>query len=201
MWPIHDRLQPVQPLGQARYLAESVRGTGTTIAAVAAVDRQFHRPRPSARRRWKKGGEAHAIGRSRGGLSTKIHAVVDQDGLPVRLHITAGQASDKTVAPLLLDDLPPGIVVADRGYDSLALVKRVAARGGEAHIPTQSRVRLQRSVPPDLYRRRNLVERYFCKIKQFRRIATRFEKHAVNFLAAVALASTRIWLRSIEYVL
>jgi len=127
--------------------------------------------------------------------------VVDQDGLPVRLHITPGQASDKTVAPLLLDALPPSTVVADRGYDSRALVERVTARGGEAHIPTQSRVRLQRSVPPELYRQRNLVERFFCKLKQFRRIATRFEKHATNFLAAVALASTRIWLRSIESAL
>ncbi len=116
----------------------------------------------------------------------------------MRLHITAGQASDKAAAPALLDALPPGTVVADRGYDSLALVQRVAARGGAAHIPTLSRVRLQRSVPPDLYRRRNLIERFFCKLKQFRRIATRFEKLATNFLAAVALASTRIWLRSIE---
>ncbi|MFN3210016.1 MAG: transposase [Roseovarius sp.] len=123
--------------------------------AKTTVDRLFHRPRPSARRRRKKGGEDHAIGRSRGGLSTKIHAVVDQDGLPVRLHITAGQASDKTVAPVLLDALPPGTVIADRGYDSLALVERVAARGGLAHIPTQSRVRRQRSVPRDLYRRRS----------------------------------------------
>jgi transposase len=119
----------------------------------------------------------------------------------VRLHITPGQASDKTTAPVLLDALPPGTVVADRGYDSLALVERVAARGGEAHIPTQSRVRLQRSVPPDLYRQRNLIERFFCKLKQFRRIATRFDKHATNFLAAVALASARIWLRSIESTL
>jgi transposase len=100
-----------------------------------------------------------------------------------------------------LDALPPGTVIADRGYDSLALVERVQARGGQAHIPTQSRVRLRRSVPPDLYRRRNLVERFFCKLKQFRRIATRFEKHATNFLAAVALAATRIWLRSIESAL
>jgi transposase len=131
-------------------------------------------------------------------LSTKIHAVVDQDGLPVRLHLTPGQASDKTTAPVLLDALPAAIVVADRRYDSLALVDRVAARGGEAHIPTHSRVRQQRTVPRDLYRQRNLVERFFCKLKQFRRIATRFEKHAANFLAAVALASTRIWLRAIE---
>ena len=126
------------------------------------------------------------------------HEDLQQRGLPVRLHITPGQASDKTAAPALPGALPPGIVVADRGHDSLALVERVAARGGEAHIPTRSRVRQQRSVPPDLYRRRNLLERYFCKLKQVRRIATRFEKHATNFLAAVALASTRICLRAIE---
>lgn len=99
-----------------------------------------------------KGGEDHAVGRPRGGLSTKIRAVVDQDGLPVRLHLTPGQASDKTAAPLLLDALPPGIVIADHGCDSLALVERVAARGGTAHIPTQGRVRLQRNAPPELYR-------------------------------------------------
>ncbi len=118
----------------------------------------------------------------------------------MRLHITPGQASDKAVAPVLLDALPPGTVIADRGYDSLALVERVAARGGEACIPTQSRVRLQRTVPPELYRQRNQIERFFCKLKQFRRIATRFDKHATNFLAAVALASARIWLRAIESV-
>lgn len=163
-----------------------------------AFDRQLHRPRPPARRRRKKGGEDHAIGRSRGGLSTKIHAVVDQDGLPVKLMITPGQASDKTVAPHLLDTLPAGTVVADRGYDSKALVERVRDRGGIAHIPTQSRVRVQRSVPADLYRQRNLVERFFCNLKQFRRIATRFEKHAVTFMAAIALAASRIWIRAIE---
>ena len=92
----------------------------------------------------------------------------------------------------------PSIVVADRGYDSRALVELVASRGGQAHIPTQSKVKLQRSVDRELYRRRNLVERYFCNLKQFRRIATRFEKTARNFLAAVALASARLWLRAIE---
>jgi len=131
-------------------------------------------------------------------LSTKIHAVVDQDGLPVKLLITPGQASDKTAAPLLLNALPPGTVVADRGYDSRALVDLVRHRGGQAHIPTQSRVRIQRTVPAELYRQRNLVERFFCILKQFRRIATRFEKHGTNFMAAVALASSRIWLRAIE---
>ena len=74
----------------------------------------------------------------------------------------------------------------------------VNARGGQAHIPTQSNVRLQRSVDPALYRQRNLIERFFNKLKHFRRIATRFDKLARNFLAAVALASTRIWIRTYE---
>ena len=124
--------------------------------------------------------------------------MVDGEGLPIRLLITPGQASDKTAAPRLLGDLSPGVVVADRGYDSMAIVEFVRARGGEPYIPTQRRVRIQRSVPAELYRRRNLVERYFCRLKQFRRIATRFDKHAANFLAAVALASARIWLAAIE---
>ena len=131
-------------------------------------------------------------------MSTKIHAVVDQDGLPVRLVLSAGQASDKTVAPKLIQGLPAAPLIADRGYDSRALVDLINGHGGTAHIPTQSRVRVQRSVAPELYRRRNLIERFFCKLKQFRRVATRFDKHATTFLAAVALASCRIWLRSVE---
>lgn len=125
--------------------------------------------------------------------------MVDQDGLPVRLLITPGQASDKTAFADLFSAVPTvSTVVADRGYDSRAIIDLVAARGGVAHIPTQRRVRRQRSVAPELYRQRNLIERYFCNLKQFRRIATRFEKLARNFLAAVALASARLWLRAIE---
>lgn len=117
----------------------------------------------------------------------------------MRVLITAGQASDKTAFPELLAGLPSAtVVVADRGYDSRAIIDLVAAKGGTAHIPTQRRVRVQRSVDHDLYRRRNLVERCFCSLKQFRRIATRFEKSARNFLSAVALASARLWIRAIE---
>jgi transposase len=116
----------------------------------------------------------------------------------VRLLLTPGQASDKTTAPALLDGLPGATLVADRGYDSRSILALVAAKGAQAHIPTQRRVRLQRSVNPQLYRQRSLVERFFCKLKQFRRVATRFDKLARNFLAAVLLASTRIWLRAVE---
>jgi transposase len=138
-------------------------------------------------------------GRSRGGLSTKIHAVVGADGLLLRAVLTAGQASDKTTAPLLLAGAPPADdVVADRGYSAKAIIEFVAARGGTAHIPSQSNVRVMRTVDRDLYRERNLIERFFNKLKHFRRIATRFDKLARNYLAAVLLASTRIRLRAYE---
>ena len=125
--------------------------------------------------------------------------MVDERGLPVRLQLSAGHASDKANAPALLAGLPVlADVVADRGYDWQRLIDVVRSRGGRAHIPTQRDRKVQRSVDRELYRRRNLIERFFCKLKHFRRIATRFDKLARNFLAAVCLASARIWMRTYE---
>ena len=119
--------------------------------------------------------------------------------MPIGLSLSAGQASDQAAAPALNDSLNrTAHVVADRGYDAMALVERIRSRGAEAHIPTQRDRKLQRSVDRGIYRQRNLVERYFNKIKHFRRIATRFEKLAVTYLAAVALASVRLWIRTYE---
>lgn len=132
-------------------------------------------------------------------MSTKLHAVVDGEGLPIRLALSQGQVSDHKAAADLIGSLRRvRHVVADRGYDARALVEQVQAMGATAHIPTQRDRKVQRSVAPEIYRQRNLVERYFCKLKHFRRCATRFDKLARNFLAAVALASTRIWLRAYE---
>ena len=124
---------------------------------------------------------------------------MNQDGLPLRIVLSAGQASDKAAVAELIDGLPPAqALIADRGYDAQAVIELVRSRGGCAHIPTQKDRKLQRSVDPAIYRQRNLVERFFCKLKHFRRIATRFDKLARNFLAAVLLASTRLWLRAYE---
>ena len=110
--------------------------------------------------------------------------------------ISPGQASDKTIAPDLLANLPPAqALVADRGYDARAIVDLVESRGGRAHIPTCRDRKVQRSVDRELYRHRSLVERFFNKLKHFRRIATRYDKTARNFLAATMLAATRLWLR------
>jgi len=131
-------------------------------------------------------------------LSTKINALVDENGLPVRLMLTAGQAHDLRAAPHLLEGLKCRHVIADRGYDANVLLDLIRASGAKAHIPSTSQRLIHRSVNRRIYRQRNLVERFFCKLKHFRRIATRFDKLARNFLAAVLLASTRLWLRAYE---
>lgn len=110
--------------------------------------------------------------------------------------LSSGQASDKAaVGDLLAAHPAPGDVVADRGYDARAIVEMIAAHGGRGHIPTQRDRKVQRSVDAAIYRQRNLVERFFNKFKHFRSIATRYEKTATNYLAAVLLASSRLWLR------
>ena len=141
------------------------------------------------------------MGRSRGGLTTKIHALVDANGLPVMLKLTEGQAHDGRSAADMLAGLGPGqILMADRAYDSDALRQTMRTQGAWANIkPTSRRVNIP-AFSPFLYRYRNLVERFFNKLKHFRAIATRYEKHADNYLALLKLASTRIWLRAYESV-
>jgi transposase len=113
--------------------------------------------------------------------------------------LSAGHASDHAAVGDLIAGLAPDRdLIADRGYDAGFIVDLVATAGGRAHIPTMRTRKIQRSVPPELYRERNLIERFFNKLKHFRRIATRFDKLARNFLAAVLLASTRLWLRAYE---
>jgi transposase len=136
------------------------------------------------------------MGRSRGGLTTKIHALVDANGNPIALKLTEGQAHDGRSAADMLDGIGTGqILLADRAYDSDALRKSLAERGAWANVmPMPNRVNIP-AFSPFLYRYRNLVERFFNKIKHFRAIATRFEKHDANYLALVKLAAARIWMR------
>jgi transposase len=136
------------------------------------------------------------MGRSRGGLTTKIHAVVDANGNPIALKLTEGQAHDGRSAADLLGSIGAGqVLLADRGYDSDALRAAMAQRGAWANIkPMPNRVNVP-AFSSWLYRYRNLVERFFNKLKHFRAIATRFEKHDANYLALVKLAAARIWMR------
>lgn len=136
------------------------------------------------------------MGRSRGGLTTKIHALVDANGLPVVLKLTEGQAHDGRSAHDMLGGLGPGqILLADRAYDSNALREDLAARGAWANVRAMPGRRKAPAFSAFLYRYRNLVERFFNKLKHFRAIATRYEKQDGNYLALVKLAAVRIWLK------
>lgn len=141
------------------------------------------------------------MGRSRGGLTTKIHALVDALGRPIRLKLTEGQAHDgRSVADMYGTVLSGQTLLGDRAYDSDGLRTMLAGRGAIANVrlmPTRKRIPNFDAV---LYRQRNQVERFFSKLKHFRAVATRYDKRDDNFLASVQLASIRIWLRTYESV-
>jgi transposase len=147
----------------------------------------------------RKGDQDHCLGRSRGGLTTKIHALVDAKGRPIKLTLTAGQKSDIASAMDLVKDFPEGaMLLADKGYDANALRTVITERKAWANIPPKVNRKDPICFSPFLYKARNLVERFFNKVKQFRRIATRYDKLAENYLAALKLVSIRIWLRCYE---
>jgi transposase len=128
-------------------------------------------------------------------LSTKIHAAVDALGNPVRLIITEGQTSDYQKADDLITGFQADYVIADKGYDSDAFVLTINSIGAEAVIPPRSNRKEIRLYDEELYKERNLVERYFQKLKHYRRVATRYERLGINYSAMLALVSTVIWLK------
>jgi transposase len=119
----------------------------------------------------------------------------DSLGCPLKFIVTGGQVHDVTQAELLLDDQEGDYVIADKGYDSSLLVEYIEGRGFIPVIPARSNRICPRAYDKHLYRERNVIERTFNKLKQFRRIATRFEKTVINFMALLYLAAWTIWLR------
>jgi transposase len=115
--------------------------------------------------------------------------------LPVRLLLTPGQEADVTHAPALIEGVPFEVVIGDKGYDSQGLVEVIEAEGGEAVIPSLKNRAVQRDYDRDRYKDRNLVERFWNKMKHYRRVATRYEKTARNFLAFVHVAAIMVLLQ------
>lgn len=127
-------------------------------------------------------------------MSTKIHVAVDALGNPLRLLLTAGQIADIDLAHDLIDGVEAQAVIADKGYDADHLVETLNARGTQAVIPPRSNRKNPRMFDAHLYKDRNLIERFFSRLKQFRRIATRYDKLASRFAAFVALTASIVWL-------
>jgi putative transposase len=128
-------------------------------------------------------------------LSTKIHAATDALGLPVRLIGTPGQRNDIAFAHALVEDIKAEALLADKGYDANHLVEKMEKRGTQVVIPPKRDRKIQRAYDTELYKERNHIERFFNKLKQFRRVATRYDKLLANFLGFVKLAAIAIWLK------
>ena len=128
-------------------------------------------------------------------MTTKIHAVVDGLGNPLRIKLTAGNVNDLVPAGDLISGLEADMVIADKAYDADAFIALVREQGSAAVIPPRSNRREQRKFDRHLYKERHLAECFFAKIKAFRHISTRYDKLAVTFKAAVLIASCMVWIR------
>lgn len=142
----------------------------------------------------KKRQKLEAVGKSCGGLSTKIHAAVDALGNPLRLLLTAGQSSEYGQSEALIKGFLADYVLAYKGYDSDRFVAAVRATKAVPVIPPRMNRCQPRKYDKELYKERNLVERFFQKLKAFRRIATRYERLARNYQSILSLAASIIWL-------
>ena len=130
----------------------------------------------------------------RGGRTSKIHAAVDVKGRPLRLGISAGHVHDSQLMSLFPDwDRPPIAIVADKAYGSARIRQQIADEAALAVIPSKSNARNPIPHDPNLYAMRNIVERFFCKLKDMRRLATRFEKRGINYLNMIYIFAIRCW--------
>jgi transposase len=138
--------------------------------------------------------EQEQLGRSRGGVSTKIHVAVDGLGKPTKIFLSPGQDHDVTKAPDLIRDSQADKVIADKAYDSDPLIAQIEAQGATPVIPSRANRKEPRDHDHEEYKKRNVVERFINVLKQCRRVATRYEKTARNFLGFVLFASTLVGL-------
>ena len=128
-------------------------------------------------------------------MSTKIHTLVDALGNPVSFFLTPGQAHDLQGADALLPQMKADTLLADKAFDAdERVIEPLLAAGKTCVIPPRSNRKTSRPFDKQMYKARHLIENFYCKLKQFRAIATRYDKTARNFLAAIHLVAAIIWL-------
>ena len=143
-----------------------------------------------------KGGQCfQAIGKSKGGLTTKIHAVVDGLGNPLRIKLTGGNVHDMVPSCELISGIKAGNILADRAYDADKFIDLAQSAGCKIVIPPKSNRLEPRTYDKHIYKERHLVECFFAKLKAFRRVSTRYEKLALTFNAVVLIAACLVWLQ------
>ena len=159
------------------------------------LHRQLNRQGAPSGGRLKRGELAQGIGRSRGGRGSKVHVAVDQRGRPLRFEITGAQTHDSKAFDAFIGwQKQPTAIVADKAYGSKAIRQAISDEGALAVIPSKSNARIHIPHDPDIYAQRNQVERFFCRMKDMRRLTIRYEKLKRNFLSMVHLFAIRCWL-------
>jgi transposase len=191
------------PLEQAWGLGRSLRDTGFAWAACrrGACYRFDNRAgAPTCSRRKRGNQEKQALGRSRGGFSTKIHLRTNAKGNPLTFDLTGGEVHDTQGfdALMKLHDAQPAKLLGDKGYDSDEIRNDLAKRGIEPVIPPRSNRTTPSEYDREAYKRRNLIERCVNRLKQFRRIATRYEKTARAFVSMLCIAAARLWIKTVN---
>ena len=192
---VHDGVQSVQPVEPARALAGDFCGAGQLCrGSGCGDDRQFGGQGASLGKRCKRGERGQAIGRSRGGRTTKIHALIDGEGRPLAFLLTGGNVADIAAAAPLLSAAASSLwAIGDKGYDADHLRTFLDSRGTTPVIPNKTNRKALFPFDAELYKLRNVIERTFCRLKDFRAIATRYDKTARNFLAGLSLLAALLY--------
>jgi len=190
-----DGAQALYPVVEKWSVAKGLRHPGGAGCGYRVADDRCHCHTSSSARGGspglKRGACLQALGRSKGGNSTKIHLLSESLGLPLRIRLTPGQASDYPQALPLLEGLAVHTVIADRGYDGDALLDAIP----NPVIPPKKNRIIQREYDKHLYKERSAIERTFLHLKNFRRVATRYDKLASSFLSFVLIAASLLWLK------
>src|SRR6201981_527949 len=182
-------------MGRARYLGKAVPGACRERTSDGHADDRLHahQSTPLGRRR-KRGEQKQAVGRSRGGRNTKIHALADAKGRLIAILLTGGEAHDCPVAKRLLRRVKsPKRMLGDKAYDSAELHEALNGGGTKPVIPNRRNRKQPFSFSKRLYKLRWRIESAFNRLKDFRRLATRYDRLARNYLASVCLAAALVW--------
>ena len=195
IWPADDDLQSLCALGGTRGVGEAVSRTccARTINRHADDRLDACQGAPFGLGR-KKGEHKQAIGRSRGGRNTKIHAIADAKGRLLSILLSGGEIHDCPPAKRLIQRTRPAKkLLGDKAYDSADLRHWLSERGTRPVVPNRCNRKQPFTFDRKSYKQRHLIENAFCRLKDFRRIATRYDRLAKNFLASVCLVAAIVW--------
>src|SRR3954454_9795249 len=189
---MEHRIQALPRLGQSRCFRQAVRGLLGGARHGIRHGRRYHRQSPSPRTGRKRGTASQAIGRSKGGMTTKILALTDALGNLVRFVLLPGQRFDTVGVAPLIDGLEFGALIADTAFDSNDILADLDQRGAKVVIAQHPRRTVPLQIDTEMYKWRHLIENFFCKLKEFKRIAMRADKTDQSFKAMIYLAAAVI---------